>query len=319
MRLTVCLLLILVLDLLSGCGSRQAGSLKIDPALLMLVPSDTVTLGGVKVDQLRATPIYKKFGPQLEGSWVDAFQKRTGLDPRQDVWEIVGAVRREHSLLLARGKFVPDGGLEPRLSALGAQRFDYKGYTLIGSEQAAITFLNPSTLAAGHAPALRQMLDLRDKAQGPSPALLSKAGKIAGDSQIWVVSTAGPATAAQHVPKQSHTAQLAQYLGSVRAYYGGLSLRNGMQLHGKVECATAADAENLVRTVKGIVGLGRLNVPDGQPELLRFFDGIQIEQKDSDVLIHLLADEVSLEKAVQFFTSRTAGSGLTLSLPDLLR
>ncbi|MCX6621721.1 MAG: hypothetical protein NTY38_11740 [Acidobacteria bacterium] len=310
-------IVILLACLLSGCGSRQPSQLKIDPALLMLVPSDTVTLGGVKLDQIRATAVYRKFGAKLEGRWVDAFQARTGLDPRNDVWEVIGALRPEQSVLLARGKFVPDGGLEPRLSALGAERFAYKGYTLIGSEQAAITFLKPSTVAAGRAQAVRDVLDRRNDAQGPSKALLDKMRNVPAGSQIWVVSTAGPAVAAEHAPPGSRTNQLTGYLGAVRAYYGGVVLKNGLELHGQVECPTPADAENLVRAAKGIVGMGRLNVPDNQPELLRFFDGIQIKQKNREIRIDVRADEASFEKALEFATRFTGG--LTPSLPDLLK
>jgi len=34
----------------------------------------------------------------------------------------------------------------------------------------------------------------------------------------------------------------------------------------------------------GMVGLGRLSVPENQPEMLRVFDGIKVEQKDGHIL-----------------------------------
>jgi hypothetical protein len=45
----------------AGCGSRKATSVEIDPALARLVPSDTTALMDVKVDALRATPLYQKY------------------------------------------------------------------------------------------------------------------------------------------------------------------------------------------------------------------------------------------------------------------
>jgi len=42
----------------AGCGPRSA---EVDPALARLVPSDTLALLDVKVDALRATPLYRKY------------------------------------------------------------------------------------------------------------------------------------------------------------------------------------------------------------------------------------------------------------------
>jgi len=318
MRLSALLLTVAIL--LAGCGSRQSGALKVDPALLMLVPGDTQTLAGVKLDQLRAAPVYKKYGEKLESRWLPAFQARTGLDPRKAVWELVGALRQDQPLLLARGKFVADGGMEPRLEALGAERFQYRGYTLIGSEQAAVTFLNPSTVAAGRAQSLRDVLDRRGQAQGPSRELTAALRRIGGDSQLWIASIAGPADAAGKAEGHPHILQMGRFLGSIRGYYGGVSLRNGLDLQGHLDCDSPAGAESLVRTLKGFVGMGRLNVPDNQPELLRFFDGVKVEQKDRAVEIAIQADEASFERAVEFLSSHSGtGGGLTSVLPDLLR
>lgn len=311
MRLMLCVLS-LWLSLLAGCGSRPATTLKIDPALLKLVPADTLTLFGVKVDQLRSTPVYRKFGSRLDSSWAPAFENQTGLDPRRNVREILAILRQEHSLLLARGEFDP--------AAAGSERrFHYKGHTLIGTEQAAVTYLDAHTAAAGHAPAIRQLLDQRGQAQGPSPALLSVMSNIPAGSQIWVASTAGASAAAARVPEQAQAAQLVQFLGGVRAYYGGLSLHNGLSMEGKVECATAADAGNLELTAKGLVGLGRLNATGNQPDLLRFFDGIRIEREKADVRIRIEAPETGLEQAIEMMTNYGSEAGVTPSLPDFLK
>jgi len=318
MRYPACVISLLFL-LAAGCGARRETALKVDPELLPMVPADTVTLLGVKVDQVRSAPVYRKYGPRLEGSWVGTFEARTGLDPHRNVREVVGAIRDEHSLLLVRGNFGHQSGFQFPMPQPDARRFDYKGHTLIGSEKAAITILNSSTLVAGHAPAVRQMIDRRGRTEGPSQALLAAIGKIPGGSQIWIASTAGPAAAAARVSGQEQAPQLAVYLDSVRSYYGGVSLRDGLSVEGRVECATPGDAGNLARIAKTLVGLGRLNVPDHQPELLRFFDGIRVEQDQSSVLIRIQADEAGFEKAVEFLTRESSGAGVMPSIPGLLR
>ena len=38
---------------------------------------------------------------------------------------------------------------------------------------------------------------------------------------------------------------------------------------------------------RGMVGLGRLSVPENQPEMLRLFDGIKVEQKQQSVQLNV--------------------------------
>jgi hypothetical protein len=304
---------------LAGCRSSQPTRFQVDPALLMLVPADTETLGGAKLDKLRASAVYKKMGARLEARWADLITQRTGVDPRKDVWEVAGALRPgEQSLFLARGKFTPDGGMEPRLAELGASRSSYRGYTLIGSDRAAVTFLNPSTLAAGRPDSVRSLLDARGKMDGPPPALAAMLRNLPAASQLWVVSRTGAQRAAEHAPV-GHAGQVAQMLTAVRSYWGGATLSDGLEAHGQIECATEADAAALVRAAKGVVGMGRLNTPDNQPELLRFFDGIQIEQQQKVVTVDVRASAEALEKAMEFAGRFSGGAGSMPSVPGLLK
>ena len=35
--------------------------------------------------------------------------------------------------------------------------------------------------------------------------------------------------------------------------------------------------------IRGMIGLGRLSVPENQPEMLRLFDGIKVEQQQQSI------------------------------------
>ncbi len=60
MRARLLMLLCVVLAA-TGCGPRAATSVEIDPALARLVPADTTAHMDVKIDSLRATPLYQKY------------------------------------------------------------------------------------------------------------------------------------------------------------------------------------------------------------------------------------------------------------------
>ena len=59
MRLRIEFFLLLCL-VLAGCRGAVGTHSRIDPALTAFIPPYTLALAGVRVDQLRATPLYRK-------------------------------------------------------------------------------------------------------------------------------------------------------------------------------------------------------------------------------------------------------------------
>ncbi|HSW49947.1 MAG TPA: hypothetical protein VLH09_07210 [Bryobacteraceae bacterium] len=55
--------------LVAGCGPRGAKTVEIDPALARLIPSDTTALVNVKVDRIRTSPLYRKYGEKQFASF----------------------------------------------------------------------------------------------------------------------------------------------------------------------------------------------------------------------------------------------------------
>jgi hypothetical protein len=93
--------------ILAGCGGGLAKRGPVDPALAAFVPPDTVALAGIRVDQLRATPLYRKLA---------------GRFPTHDIHDLLLASDGENVLAVARGAF--PGATE------------YKGFTLYGDNAA---------------------------------------------------------------------------------------------------------------------------------------------------------------------------------------
>jgi hypothetical protein len=63
------------------------------------------------------------------------------------------------------------------------------------------------------------------------------------------------------------------------------SLRSGLNFEFHSMAGTEKDAVNLRDAIRGMVGFGRLNVPEDQPEMLRVFDGITVDQKGRAIVV----------------------------------
>ncbi len=291
-----------------GCRSAEKAQLYVDPALAALVPEDAETVAGARVESLRSTPLYKRWVAGKQQPLLDELAKRLGLDLRKDLWELLIASEGEHVWALARGKFGPMGQ-EPRFQ--GARRTAYKGYTLIGDEDASLVFMNSTTAAAGPAAALRTLIDRRGRSKGVSP-LIQRARALPAATQIWLVSKRTGALAGK-LPSRGNLAALAKILATLETATMAADLRSGLRLEATGSCRSEADARMLQDALRGLIGLARLTTPENSPELLRAWDGVTVrsEQRAIEVRAQIPADLLDL------LIGRIQQGGLTPSLPSL--
>ncbi len=271
----------------SGCARRASQTITIDPALSSLISPDTVMLVGVKADALRSTEFYRRWVAARPQPPLDEFARRTGLDPRKDLRELLVASDGKSAVAMARGKFSPSG-LEPALAQAGARRFTYKGYTLTGTETAAVVFLNDSTAVAGPAAALRATLDRRERGPAPPKTLLDRVATVPATSQVWVVATG--LFDKINLPT-SQTGSLGippQVFGSIQGVTAWADLRESADLTAKIDTSTPQDAKRTHDAIKGLIGMGRLSTPDGKRELLRLYDSVTVGQQER--VIHVKAN-----------------------------
>lgn len=290
-------LLLLVCLELAGCGSAQTRSARIDPALASLVPPGTVLMAGIRMEDLRATPWYKTTVGQRPLPVLDSLVRETGLDPRQDIWELLFASDGTNIAILARGKFSPQG-LEPRLERQGATRIPYKGYTLIGNEQGAVAFMNSTTAVAGRPAAVRSIIDQRGSSTGPPPALRQKIDSIPGQNQIWLVASGGFGELSKSMPAEGNLANLTRVFSMIESATAAADLRAGLHLFLSGVCRSDQDARSLGDAVRGLVALGRLSTRSDEPDMLRVYDGIQVEQQQRNVRVNVALSQELLDQAM---------------------
>ena len=264
---------------LTGCQAKKSESLHIDPALESLVPADTMFVVGANVDAIRDTPVFQKLLSQMPLPQLDEFSRRTGLDPRKDLSQILTCSNGKTGLLLARGKFKAQE-LEARLEANGAKPFPYKKYRLFGDERAAFFVLNASTVIGGPAAELRSIID-GTSARGLPPALRDLLRSLPAGDQIYAALAGGLEGLNLAIPQDSNLGNIVNVLRAIDSATLGMDLHSGIAATAEVTSKTERDAKFVHDMVKGIVGLGRLNTPDSHPELLKLYDAIKVDQQQT--------------------------------------
>ncbi len=271
--------------LLAGCRPKPSPTILIDPALITLVPADTIFLAGARMEPIRATEVYKKYVQDKKIDTLDEFTKKTGLDPRADLWEFLIAGNGKDTMVMARGHFA-EMGLEPKLDIEGAQRFTYKGFTLLGDEARAVVFTNSSTAIAGSTAVLRRLIDHRTQPDAGAPKWLTeRAAAIPSSNQIWFVgSVAGQLE--KIMPKGAGQGLNAgQFLDALQLLTVQIDLLTGVKIHAEGLCVAEPDARRLNDALRAALGLARLSTGDANPQLLRLIDGAKVVQQQKAVLV----------------------------------
>jgi hypothetical protein len=275
---------------LVGCSGKKPGPVRIDPALAALIPADTVFVVGGNIDAVRETPVYQKLLSRVALTQLDEFTRKTGIDPRKDLSQILSCSNGKNGVLMVRGKFkIPD--LEARLQSQGATRSSYKNHDLFGFERLSFLFLNSSTGIVGRAADLRSIID-RGPPGGLPPALRDLMRTIPANDQVWAALTGGLESLNLAAPSGSNMANIVSALKTVETATIGMDLSNGIGLAAAVTCKTDRDAKFVHDMLKGVIGIGRLNTPDSHPELLQLYDGIQVtqQQNHAEVTAQISAD-----------------------------
>jgi hypothetical protein len=86
-------------------------------------------------------------------------------------------------------------------------------------------------------------------------------------------------------------------LRSVESATLGMNLSKGLNAVATVNCKTPGDAKFVHDLIRGLVGFGRLNTPDNQPEMLKLYDAVHVTQEQTRTTV---AADVPQELADHF-------------------
>jgi hypothetical protein len=301
------------LAFLPGCGKREPRFARVDAALAPLLPCDTVALACLRLDRLKDTPFYKQYVAGARIKALDEFALKTGLDPRESVWELVFSTNGRTPYVFIRGKFGGDFGFEPDFKTPGLQRQSYKGRYLLYTGDSGVLFMNSGAAIAGKVADLKALVDGFDNSRREAPQeLLDLVATLPGTSHIWAVSLHPSAFAAPGAQSGGASEPSGNMAGNLMRAGRRLSqvklwadLSHGLDLHVLAVAASANDGAELSDTFKAAVAMGRAGAANSRPAMLSFYDGIsvssqgpivRIDVKEPFEMLEALLDTLSLTK-----------------------
>jgi hypothetical protein len=254
---------------------------RLDNVLVRMVPAGATSLVGVHMDQVKQTEIYKKMLASQNLGQIDQFAAETGFDPRRDVREALYASTAKGSVLMARGTFHIHSE-----RAVNVKRIRHGDYTIVASGMAGYCILDSTLAIAGEIGVMEAALDeWKSGTHNQAQPLLARVAGVNPQSQFWGVSTGAGNFLADHAPMAGTGLDFSKIFRGLQETWFQADFSTGFRgdVHGTT--ATEKDAMSLRDAVRGIVGLGRLNTPEDQPDMLKVWDGIVVDQQGRSISI----------------------------------
>ncbi len=299
-----------VLSLLVFAAPAMAGGAE---EALAWVPTDAVSVGVVRIDALRSSPLASRLFEQTDEMAADGdaakFLEETGLRPKQDVDLMVvaglggsGGRGISHALIVFEGRF-DAARLSAAMEARGAsrKRTPHGEYLSIEGKgghdhPGAVAFVSPRLLVAGSAFAVTRAL--ADRAAGQGSAFLRGEGlgrhlsRVPGDASAWAIVDAvrAPIGRGHTRSREGNGGDPAEALvGAMKSV--SLFVFHATARGDSVEISAtglAADDETrdlLTDALKGVVAMWRLAVHEKSPELVPILRRFEIENDGEGVTV----------------------------------
>ena len=293
---------LLSLALITGTLAAQP---RIDNVLIRMVPPGSTSLVGARMTEIRDTAFYREIVQQRKLPQLDQFARETGFDPRIDVRELLFASTKTGGVLVARGTFKVNEQI------LKSQKPVRHGvYNVWANANNGFCILDATLAAAGDLPSLFSALDEWTSGTHTSAQrLLIHAKTVDPASPFWGVSTGFAGFLADNMPRAASGIDFSKIFRGLQDTFFQASFSNGFKalVHGAT--ATDQDAINLRDTAKGLIGFGRLSVPENQPEMLKLWDGFNVEQQGRTVEIRVDVAQDLVNRLIQTLTVPQSGRG----------
>ena len=307
----VSLVAAVVLSLVVFTAPASAGGAE---EALAWVPADAVSVGVVRIDELRSSPLAARLFEETDEMAVDGdaakFLEETGLRPKQDVDLMVvaglgGSSGRglSHALIVVEGRFDP-ARLSAAMEARGATRKrtphgEYLSLEGKGGHDhpGALAFVSPRLLVAGSASAVTRAL--ADRAAGGGSAFLRGEGlgrhlsRVPGDASAWAIVDATRAPIAGGHRSRSDDGDggdpahaLMGAMKSVSLFVFHATARgDSVEISATGLSADDETRELLADALKGVVAMWRLAVHEKSPELVPILRRFEIENDGEGVTV----------------------------------
>lgn len=280
-----------------GCRSAEVSHSRVDPELASFVSPDAVMLAGIRMEEVRATPLYQKLMSRQKLDQMDRFAAETGFDPRKDVRDLLVASDGKRTTVVARGRF-------DQIKVKNATRSTYGGYTLYNGGEGGVALISRSIAVAGNIDAVKAAIDRNKAGIGSQTGLIARAEQVPASAQAWLVSNGWGFLFSGGLPETGNAANIGRIVRSLDAMTAYADLRNGLNATVIGTCKSNEDAKSLGDAVRGLIGMGRLSVPENRPEMLRLYDGLKVDQQQGTIRITADVPQNLLDQLVDMTGTR---------------
>ncbi len=297
---------------LFACSAAALAQPRVDNVLIRMVPPGATSLVGARMDLIKSTDFYTKLLEQQKLPQVERFAKETGFDPRRDVRELLFAGTPSGGVLLARGAFHINPEPVQQAKAKLVRHGEYNIWSL---DTAGFCVLDATLAAAGDLKSLEAALDeWKSGSHTAAQPLLGKVRQLDPKSPFWGVSTGFAGFLADNLPRAGGNASgggidFSRIFHGVEETSFSADFSAGVKGEIRGTAAAEADAVNLRDTAKGLIGFGRLSVPENQPEMLKLWDGFSVEQTGRAVSIKADIPRNLVDRMVQLLNAAQSGRG----------
>jgi hypothetical protein len=178
----------------------------------------------------------------------------------------------------------------------------------MGDEKNAIVFMNSTTAVAGPTPQVKYIIDTRGQSGGIPKAIQEKVNQIARSNQIWFVYTGVDQMPALKRDEAGNMANLNNIVGKIKTLTGAFDLSQGMKVRLEGDAENGETAKRVNDTIRGLIGLGRLNSPTDQPQMLKALDALRVSTKENQVFIDAAFTMAQLDELQKTFSAFGPGS-----------
>jgi hypothetical protein len=284
---------------------------RVDNVLIRMVPPGATSLVSARMDQIKTTPLYLKMLERQKLPQVDKFAKETGFDPRRDVRELLFVSTATGGVLLARGNFNVHPDALPQTQT---KLIHHGQYTIRSLDTSGLCILDKTLAAAGDLTSLEAALDeWKSGTHKAAQPMLARAKEINPTMQFWGVSTGFAGFLADNMPRAGAAGgggiDFSRIFRGLEDTWFQADFTSGLKMDIRGNTATEQDAVSLRDTAKGLIGFGRLSVPENQSEMLKLWDGIAVEQLGKSITIHADIPQNLLDQLVGMLSAMPGGRG----------
>jgi len=273
---------------------------RVDPVLRQMVPPRASSLVGVHMDRVRPTGFYRRIIESGKLSHWEKFVRETGFNPGRDVRELLFANTFWGRVLVARGRFTV-----PAEAPSGATLVRHGDYNVWSYGNSGFCILDNTLAAAGDMRSLLATLDeWTSGTHHAADPFLQRARFADSTTVLWGVARAFDGLLADTVTGSTGGVDFSKIFRRLTNIWFEMDFSAGLRARVGGSTATEQDAVNLRDTIRGLVGIGRLTVPENQPDVLRMWDGITAEPESRslalkvDVPVELVEQLLKLAGAV---------------------